>query len=82
MAHYRARSVCGVPIPNRGRGHRNGTSSHLKFISPPAVADGTHQQVYRMFHIYDRNRLVCIIPSITIVALFGEFFSRLPSFVT
>jgi len=39
-----------------------------------------------MYHIYDRNLFVCVIPSITITALFGEFvFPCLPfllSFVT
>ena len=34
----------------------------------------THQQIYRMFHIYDRKPFVCIIPSITTAALFCEFF--------
>lgn len=26
-----------------------------------------------MYHIYDKNPFVCVIPSITIAALFGEF---------
>ena len=33
-----------------------------------------------MYHIYGKNPLVCIVPSITILALFGEFiFSLVPS---
>jgi len=34
-----------------------------------------------MFHIYDRNPLVCVIPSVTIAALFGEFVFSLVSLV-
>jgi len=36
-------------------------------------------QVYRMYYIYNKNILVCVIPSITIAGLFGEF--TLPSCV-
>ena len=77
MAHYRGRSVGGIPTPNRGCRRHNGTSPDLKSTSPPAVADDAHKQVYRMFHIYDRNPFMCIIPLITIAALFCEFFSPL-----
>ena len=45
-----------------------------------AVTDDARQQANRMYHIYGKNPLVCIVPSITILALFGEFiFSLVPS---
>ena len=40
-----------------------------------AITDAPRRQVYRMYHIYDKNPYVCILPSITIPALFGEFVS-------
>ena len=41
--------------------------------TPPfAVTDGASRQVYRLYHIYDRNPWVCVVPSITITTLFGE----------
>jgi hypothetical protein len=51
-----------------------------------AVTDYMLQQIYRMYHFFDRNLLVCVVPSITTAAYFGEFvFPRVPrppSFVT
>lgn len=36
-----------------------------------------------MYHIYNRNTFVCIIPSITTIGLFGELtLSHAPPFVT
>jgi len=35
-----------------------------------------------MYHIYDKNPYVCVIPSITVAALFGEFVSiRVPAYL-
>jgi len=48
---------------------------HPNSTPPLAVTDDAHQQVYRMYHIYDRNPFVCVLPSITIAAFFGDFFS-------
>ena len=48
---------------------------HPNSTLPFAVTDYVRQQVYRMYHIYDRNPFVCVLPSITIAALFGEFVS-------
>ena len=59
-----------IPVPNRGRGCNNGeTLSRLFTVSFSPVA---HLQVYRMYHIYNKNALVCVIPSITTTGLFGE----------
>ena len=45
-----------------------------------AVSDDACQQAHRMYHVYGKNLLVCIVPSITISALFGEFvFPLVPS---
>lgn len=48
-------------------------------IPQPVVTDDAYQQVYRTYHIYDRNLYVCILPSITIAAAFGEFVLSLAS---
>ena len=48
---------------------------HPYSTSPLVVTDEACQQVYGMYHIYDRNPFVCILPLITITALFGEFVS-------
>ena len=39
----------------------------------------THaKQVYRIYHIYDKNPFVCVLPSIITVTLFCESVSPLP----
>ena len=47
--------------------------STLNFVPPLEVIDDTRQQIYRMYHIYNRNLYICVIPSITTAALLGEF---------
>ena len=43
-------------------------------LRPPLVmTDGARQQIYRMYHIYDRKLSICVVPSIATAALFGEF---------
>lgn len=64
--------VYDPPIPSFGCGHNNCASPHLNFTPPLAVTDDGHQQIYRMYHIYNRNLFVCVIPSIASVGLFGE----------
>lgn len=48
---------------------------------PPRTSDDELEQALRMYHIYEKNPFICIIPSISIPALFGEsvFFSPLVS---
>ena len=64
--------VYDPPIPSFGCGHNNCASPHLNLTPPLAVTDDGHQQIYRMYHIYNRNLFVCVIPSIASVGLFGE----------
>ena len=46
---------------------------------PLIVTDDARQQIYRMYHIYNRNPYVCIVPSIITAAMLGEFvFRRVP----
>ena len=67
--------VCDIPTPSHGCGHNNSTSLCANSTPSLAVADDAYRQVYRMYHIYDRNPFVCVLPSITIAALFGKFVS-------
>ena len=48
---------------------------HPNSKPPPAVTDDAPQQVYRMYHIYDRNPFVCVLPSVITMVLFGELVS-------
>ena len=70
-----------VPVPNRGWGHNHCTSSTKIPRRSLGVTDNEYRQIYRMYHIYDRNLYICIVPSIVNVALLGEFVFPLVSSV-
>ena len=79
----------GPPFPADGVAavaifHLQVTVTDMIVVLPPpklypaaAVTDDARQQVYRLYHIYDRNPWVCIAPSITIAALFCVFIYAL-----
>lgn len=73
VPHRRNRRAIDISSPSHGNGHYSGTVPRLNSAPPFAVTDDARQQVYRMYHIYNRNVWVCIVPSIVIFALLGEF---------
>lgn len=46
---------------------------HPSPTPPLEVTDDPRKQGYRMYHIYDRNLLVCIVPFMSITASFSGF---------
>ena len=69
--HQGDRPVHDTPTSIRGWGHSNCTPPP-KFTPQFTVTDHTRQQMYRMYHIYNRNPFICVVPSITTAASLGE----------
>ena len=48
-------------------------------LPPDHLAANFQQKIYRMYHIFDKSLLACVIPSITTAGLFGNSIWSLPS---